>query len=126
MGVARSIIAPQGRTHRSADALFRFVHSGFTNVPDHRGGDPEIALRDALMSAFAMFSLPSPSLLAFAKQRVEGHLGTIDGIGRGPGDTPMREILARVSPESVRPLCQNLLRQLQRGKALEPMAFLDG
>jgi hypothetical protein len=77
MGGAMSIVAPQGRQHLSADALVRLVRSGFTNVPDHRGGDPEIPFPDALMSAFARFFLTSPSLLAFDQQRVEGHLGTI-------------------------------------------------
>ena len=51
-----SIVAPQGRKHLSADALFRFMRSGFAHIPDHRSGDPEIAFTDALMSAFAMFS----------------------------------------------------------------------
>ncbi len=37
----------------------------------------------------------------------------------------MREILDPVSPESLRPVFKSVLRQLQRGKALEPMAFLD-
>jgi hypothetical protein len=121
-----SIVAPKGRKHLSADALFRLVRSGCTNVPDHRGGDLEISLTDALMSAFAMFSLKSPSLLAFDKQRVEGNLGTIYGIGRVPCDTQMREILDPVSPELLRPLFTSVFRQLQRGKALEPMEFLDG
>jgi len=34
------------------------------------------------MSAFAMFSLKSPSLLAFDKERVEGNLQTIYGIAQ--------------------------------------------
>lgn len=120
-----SLVAPKGRKQLCADALFRLVRSGFSNVLDHRGGDPEIALTDALMSAFAMFSLKSPSLLAFDKQRVEDNLGTIYGIGRVPCDTQMRERLDPVSPESVRPVFTSLFRQLQRGKALEAMAFLD-
>jgi len=60
------------------------------------------------MSAFAMFSLKSPSLLAFDKQRVEGHWGTIYGIGHVPGDTQMRERLDPVSPESLRPVFKSL------------------
>ncbi len=52
-----SIVAPQVWKHLSADALFRLVHSGFASLPDHRLDDPEISLTDALMSAFAMFSL---------------------------------------------------------------------
>ena len=125
-GVAMSIVAPKGRKHLSADALFRLVRSGFATIPDHRPGDAEISLTDALMSAFAMFSLKSPSLLAFDKQRAEGNLGTIYGIERVPCDTHMREILDPVSPESLRPLFKSVFRQLQRGKALEAMVFLDG
>jgi len=121
-----SIVAPKGRKHLSADALFRFVQSGFANIADDRDGDVDISLTDALMSAFAMFSLKSPSLLAFDKQRVEGNLGTIYGIERVPCDTQMRARLDPVSPESLRPSFKRVFQQLQRGKALEEFAFLDG
>jgi hypothetical protein len=121
-----SIVAPRGRKHLSADALFRLVRSGFAPIPDYRLSETDISLTDALMSAFAMFSLKSPSLLAFDKERAEGNLHTIYGIERVPCDTHMRERLDPVSPESLRPLFQSIFRQLQRGKALEPMAFLDG
>ncbi len=121
-----SIVAPKGRKHLSADALFRLVQNGFDSFPDHRPADTEIALTDALMSAFAMFSLKSPSLLAFDKERVEGNWETIYGIARVPCDTRMREILDPLSPESLRPLFKSVFRQLQRGKALESMEFLDG
>src|SRR5256712_5740208 len=124
-GVAMSLVAPKGRTHLSADALFRMVRSGFANIPDHRDGETEISLADALMAAFAMFSLKSPSLLAFDKHRAEGNLGTIYAIDRVPCDTQMREILDPVSPEAVRPLFKSVFGQLQRGKALESMLFLD-
>jgi hypothetical protein len=121
-----SIVAPQGRKYLSADALFRLVQSGFTHLPDYRVGATEIALADALMSAFAMFSLKAPSLLAFDKERAEGNLHTLYGIERVPCDTHMREILDPISPESLRPVFKSIFRQLQRGKALEAMVFLDG
>jgi hypothetical protein len=126
LGFAMSIVAPKGRKHLSADALFQVVRTGFANLPDHRSAEAEIPFTDALMSAFAMFSLKSPSLLAFDKHRAEGNLGTVYSIGRVPCDTQMREILDPVSPESLRPVFKSVFRQLQRGKALEPMAFLDG
>jgi hypothetical protein len=126
MEFSMSIVALQGRKHLSADALFRLVHSGFANLPDYRVGDVEIALPDALMSAFAMFSLKAPSLLAFDKERAEGNLHTIYGIERVPCDTHMREILDPVSPKLLHPLFKSIFRQLQRGKALEAMTFLDG
>jgi len=126
MGVAMAIIAPKGRKHLSADALFRLVRSGFANIPDHRSDEVDISLTDALMSGFAMFSLKSPSLLAFDKQRVEGNLETIYGIPHAPCDTRMRERLDPVSPESLRASFTRVFRQLQRGKALEEMVWLDG
>ena len=88
-----SIVAPKGRKHLSADALFRLVQNGFDKIPDQRLTDTEISLTDALMSAFAMFSLKSPSLLAFDKERAAGNLATIYGIERVPCDTRMRERL---------------------------------
>jgi hypothetical protein len=121
-----SIVALKARKHLSADALFHVVRSGFATIPDPRGKDVDISLTDALMSAFAMFSLKAPSLLAFDKERAEGNLHTIYGIERVPCDTYMREILDPVSPKVLRPVFKSIFRQLQRGKALEPMAFLDG
>src|SRR5256714_4769261 len=126
MGGPMSIVAPKARKHLSADALFRLVRSGFATIPDSRCDDGDIALTDALMSALAMFSLKAPSLLAFDKERAEGNLHTIYGIERVPCDTHMRTILDPVSPKVLRPVFTSVLRQVQRGKALEAMTFLDG
>src|SRR2546428_1459831 len=126
MGGPMSIVAPKARKHLSADALFHLVRSGFATIPDPRCDDGDISLTDALMSAFAMFSLKAPSLLAFDKERAEGNLHTIYGIQRVACDTHMREILDPVSPKWLRPVFQSVFRQLQRGKALEAMSFLDG
>ena len=126
MGFLMSIVAPKARKHLSADALFGLVRNGFAHIPDYRLSETDIALADALMAAFAMFSLKAPSLLAFDKERVEGNLHTIYGIERVPCDTHMREILDPVSPKWLRPVFKSVFRQLQRGKALEAMTFLDG
>jgi hypothetical protein len=126
MGFSMAIVVPKVRKHLAADALFRLVRHGFAHIPDARRSETDIALADALMSAFAMFSLKAPSLLAFDKERVEGNLHTIYGIERVPCDTHMREILDPVSPKMLRPVFKSVFRQLQRGKALEPMTFLDG
>jgi hypothetical protein len=121
-----SRVAPKGRKHLAADALFRVVRNGFASILDDRAEESGISLTDALMSAFAMFSLKSPSLLAFDKERVAGNLQTIYGIEHPPCDTYMREIIDPVSPEALRPVFQDVFRQLQRGKALESMLFLNG
>jgi hypothetical protein len=119
-------VAPTARKHLSADALFRLVHTGFAHIPDYRPADVDIALPDVLMSAFAMFSLKAPSLLAFDKERAEGNVHTIYGIQRVPCDTYMRERLDPVSPKWLRPVFTSVFRQLQRGTALESLTFLDG
>ena len=120
------LVVPKVRTHLCADALLRSVQDVFCQIPDHRKGDAEIPLSDALMSAFAMFALKSPSLLAFDKVRAEDNLQSIYGIGRVPCDTSMREILDPVKPEHLRPAFKAVFRQLQRGRALEEMIFVEG
>src|SRR5678815_6040128 len=125
-GIPMANVAPKARKHLSADALFRLVHTGFDHIPDYRPADVDIALPDVLMSAFAMFSLKAPSLLAFDKERAEGNLHTIYGIQRVPCDTYMRERFDLISPKWLRPVFTSVFRQLQRGKALEALTFLDG
>jgi Transposase DDE domain len=121
-----AIRAPTVRKHLSADALLGLLRSGFADIGDPRPGDPDISLSDALMSAFAMFSLKSPSLLAFDQERTEGNLQQVYGIKRVPCDTSMREILDPLEPESLRPLFKHVCGALQRGKALEEMVFVEG
>ena len=118
--------APKVRKHLAADALLGLLRSGFADIGDHRLGDIDIALTDALMSAFALFSLKSPSLLAFDKERTEGNVQQVYGIERVPCDTAMRGILDPVQPESLRPLFKRVFGALQRGKALEEMVFVEG
>jgi hypothetical protein len=121
-----SIVAPNARTHLSADALWGLGRNGFAHIPDDRLSKTASAFAEALMAACAMFSRQAPSLLAFDKERGEGHLHTIDGIARVPCDPRLRAMLAPVSPKVLRPVCTSLLRQLPRGTALEPRAFREG
>ncbi len=121
-----AIRAPAGRKHLSADALFGLLRTGFADIADHRLGKPDISLTDALMAAFAMFSLKAPSLLAFDQERTEGNVQRVYGLQRVPCDTAMREILDPVQPKALRPLFQAIFRALQRGKALEAMLFVEG
>jgi hypothetical protein len=120
-----AMVVPKVRKHLSADALFSSLRTGFSDIADHRQGTPDIPLTDALMSAFAMFSLKAPSLLAFDKERTEDNLQRVYGIERVPCDTAMREILDPVEPELVRPMFKQIFRHLQRGKALEEMVFVE-
>ena len=114
------------RKHLSASGLFALVRSRFEKVTDHRTGDVEIALADALMSAFAMFSLKDPSLLAFDERRgQDGNLKRIYKLESVPCDTQMRTILDDVEPHEVKPVFKDVFRQAQRGKVLEKFVFMD-
>jgi len=115
------------RKNLNADALFRSVKEQFSGIADHRTSGAEISLADALMSGFAVFSLKDPSLLAFEQRRAgDSNLNSIFNINTIPSDTRMREILDEVEPGSLRPPFTSIFRELQRGKALEPMVFMNG
>jgi hypothetical protein len=114
------------RKHLSADALVGLVHSSFARVADPRRGKGVIPLTDVLMSAFAMFALKDPSLLAFDERRHDDNLRSLYRIGRVPSDTQLRAVLDLVPPEAIRPAYLDIFRQLQRGKALEPFVYLQG
>lgn len=118
--------APTVRKHLSADALLALLRTGFAHIAEPRPGNPSVSLTDALMSAFAMFSLKSPSLRAFDQERSEGNLPRVYGMKQVPCDTTMRAILDLVDPQEVRPLFKAIFRALQRGKALEEMVFVQG
>ena len=116
----------KGRKHLSADALHALIADSFAEIPDPRRSGSPIPLRDAMLSAFAMFSLKDPSLLAFDERRNDGNLKTLYRIEQIPSDTRMREILDEVDPEDLRDVFGDVFRQLQRGKALEPFVFHNG
>jgi Transposase DDE domain len=118
---------PQTRKHLNADALFGLILRDFAKVKDPRPGNTQVSLVDTLMSGFAVFSLKDASLLAFDQRRKEcdPNLKQVFGIEQAPCDTQMREILDQIDPALLRPTFKRLFAQLQRGKALEQMRFLD-
>jgi len=114
------------RKNLNADALFSVVHSGFEKIKDHRSNNTKISLPDALMSGFAMFSLKDPSLLAFEERHSEDtNLKPIYKINNVPCDTQMRTILDEVDPVDIEPSFNDIFRNLQRGKVLEPLIFMN-
>lgn len=114
------------RKHLNADDLFGLIRTKFSKVADPRSDRVKICIADALMSGFAIFSLKEPSLLAFDKRRQnDPNLQRVYGIDQVPCDTRLREILDGVNPAQLRPAFKGVFAQLQRGKALEQMRFLD-
>ena len=121
-------ILGEARKDLSADALFRSLRSSFGSLPDLRSGEVEIPLGDALMSAFSMFSLKDPSLLAFDDRRRDpnnDNFRTIYGIDHVPSDSQMWAILDPVNPADLRAPDRETFRRLQRGKVLERFVYLD-
>jgi len=115
---------PRPRKELSADGLFTLIREGLGRVGDPRPGSPAIPLGDALMAAFAMYSLKEPSLLAFDRdRRNDPNMQAIYRVGHVPSDTSMREILDPVDPDEIRPLFTDVFRSLQRGKALEGFVY---
>lgn len=88
----------------------------------------KISLQDCLMSALAMFSIKSPSLLAFDLERfkptITYNLKSLFGVERAPSDTYMRERLDKVNPKELREGFTTLFREVQKGKLLERYSFL--
>jgi hypothetical protein len=116
------------RAHLNADTLFALIRKDLHKVPDHRAANDSIPLDDALMSAFAMFSLKDSSLLAFDDRRLEQpeSLHGVYGVGMIPSDTQMRTILDEVVPTHLRRPFRSVFHQLQRGKVLSKMTCLGG
>ena len=65
-----------------------------------------------------MYKRQDPSLLAFEERRNDENMRILFGIAHVPSDTHMREILDPVEPRQLRPLFNDVFRQLQRGKTL--------
>jgi len=118
----------KARQELSADGLFKLIRQRLDRLTDARAESAGITLTDALMSAFAMFALKDPSLLAFDQRRQDpsDNFRTVYGIKNVPCDSQMRTILDPAVPDKLRPLFQDVFRCFQRGKALEPFVYLDG
>ena len=112
----------------SKDSILRALYHNFGVVPDHRNSGARIPLPDVLMSAFAVFDLKDPSLLAFDTRRCKDadNLKQIYGINQVACDTQMRTILDQVNPELLRPNFKAIFSQLQRANALKPFTFYQG
>lgn len=116
----------------SANGLLGSVRTVFRQIDfskkDPRGKPRRLSKVDSLMSALAMFSLKSPSLLAFdqaVKEPVLGHnLRSLYGVNIPPSDSYMRKELDEVDPRSIRGAFLSIFHEVQRGKLLERFKFL--
>ncbi len=116
----------------SADALISTVYDEFKKIRDPRQFSSKkpssISFTDVLMSGLSVFGLKFPSLLQYDKQRqtLDRNLKALYRIQHLPSDTYLRERLDELDPKQIRPAFKKVFSKLQRGKFLEPFAFLDG
>lgn len=114
------------RKYVSFDPLIQAIQHGAQQIPDHRQAQPDYSITEAVMSGIAMFSLKDPSLLAFQERRNDQNMKNIYRIENVPSDTQMREILDPIDPDQLRPLFQDVFRNVQRAGALQPFVFHEG
>jgi hypothetical protein len=117
----------QPRKYLSIDSLIGGLRSRFEAIPDpRRSASTDHSLADSLMSAFAMFSLKEPSLLAFDLRRQDASLMNLYRIQSIPSDTQHREILDNVDPKLLNDCFADIFYELQRGGMLKEFVFHDG
>ena len=85
-----------------------------------------MACTDALLSACALCSLPSPARLALDNARPGGHGDTLSGLQPVPCDPHRRARREPGVPAALRPACQSVWRPLQRGQAREALGLWAG
>jgi hypothetical protein len=110
------------------DTLRRIIGKEFKKIADPRPGNCQISLHDALMSAFAMFSLKDPSLLAFDDRRKKKpqNIRAVFGVQNIPTDSGMRDIDDKVPTEHLRPVYKSVFEQACESGLLDRMRFIDG
>ena len=96
------------------DAVMQTLSEEFAKVPDHRRANASYDLADILRSAFAMFSLKSPSLLSFKEQTKSEsrNLQAIYHIGAIPLRYANRAALDPTDPPPLRALFPKLFATL--------------
>jgi len=110
------------------DDLMETLSEEFARLPDHRRANSSYELADVLRSAFAMFSLKSPSLLAFKEltKQEEKNLKAIYRIQSVPSDTQMRTMLDPLSPAPLRTLFAKLFNKLSESGVIKEYEYWKG
>jgi len=106
-------------TSLSLEAMINLLSDSFSQLPDERQQSKiDYAVRDVVMSGFAMMFFQHPSLLQFQQAMHNRHgisnLETIFGVYEIPSDAQMREILDVVDPEPLRLLLSEIFDKMRR------------
>jgi hypothetical protein len=105
------------------EQIVSLLRSGFGALPDHRRGGNHTVYRieDAVLSAFSVFVMQSPSFLAHQRemQRQKGrdNVQTLFGVHETPSDNQIRNLLDPIKPEQVGQIFWDIYPQIE-GKGL--------
>jgi len=115
------------RRFLGADALIQRLRRRFDEISDgRRQCSVTYSMTDTLMSAFAMFSLKDPSLLAFEERGADRSIEKLYQIRSVPSDSSMREILDGIDVEPLNECFADIFLELQRGGVLKQYVFDNG
>ncbi len=97
--------------------LMTFLETAIESFPDVRkGNNCVLSIRDAVLSAFSVFFMQSPSFLShqnlMEKERGNNNGRTLFGIQKIPSDNSIRGLLDPISPESCFGVFQQIHTQL--------------
>lgn len=113
----------------SSGQIISFLKQYFNSIPDPREAkNISVPIGDAVMSAYAMFSLKFPSLLKFEKdikdEAKKNNLKNMFEINEIVSDTQMRAIIDEIPTSLFRNIYKDLFSKLQRDKKLVPYEFI--
>jgi hypothetical protein len=94
------------------------------------GHDRKYEIRDAVLSAFAVFFIGHPSLLSFARamreKKKRDNLESIFGVFKIPSDPQIRDILDQVEPGELGHVFREELKEAEKRRLLESYRVLGG
>ena len=108
------------------------IEQQFAKLPDFRKASPnrKYSVRDAALSAFAVFMLQAPSFLAQQRdmQRTKGHNNaqSLFGVHQIPSDNQIRDILDPIAPSHLSTLFWDVYAQLQAAQLLTAHTGIAG
>lgn len=109
------------------DTEIATLRTWFTSFTDKRAANRSCSLPDVLLSAYALFALKYPSLLAFETQtQQEAHnLHTLFGVKNLSTDAQMRNVLDLINPTLLSPFWANTYQRLAKLGVLKSYRWLD-
>jgi hypothetical protein len=113
------------------DTLLRAFEPVFEHLPDHRTGrNTTYTISDAVLSAFAVFFMQSPSFLAqqqvVQRQHGRNNAQTLFGVAQIPSDNQIRNLLDPLLPAHLFPLFETGWRLLKTTDTLSAFQVLQG